>query len=128
MTPPALLFSRFLTACLLGAGLGLLYDLLASLPRLLRHLGDGIFVVGLFACGIYLGFAVCGGDLRLSYSAGLFVGAVLWHCSLGYLLRPLFSHIFTGLGRIISFFYRIFEKIITVIWLFFKKTFALKTK
>lgn len=128
MTPPALLFSRFLTACLLGAGLGFLYDFFSPLPRFLRHLGDGFFVLALFVCGIYLGFAVCDGDLRPAYSIGLFAGALLWHCSLGRLFRPLFFYVFMGLRRFFSFFYLFFEKIITFILLFFKKTFALKRK
>ena len=128
MTAPALLFSRFLTAGLLGAGLGVVYDLLACLPRALRHIGDGIFVIALFVCGIYLGFAVCGGDLRPVYSAGLLIGVIGWHYSLGRLLRPLILRLFRLLGQAFSIIFRPFKKIIEFISHFFKKTFAFVKK
>lgn len=128
MTPPALLFSRFLTACLLGVGLGIFYDLLSCLPKALRHLGDGIFVIGLFAFGIYLGFGVCGGDLRPIYSAGLFIGAIGWHYSLGRLFRRLILAFFRILAHLFSLIFKPFEKIFSIILLFFKKTFAIIKK
>ncbi len=128
MTTPALLFSRFLTACLLGVGLGVLYDLLSCLPRALRHLWDGLFIIGLFAFGIYLGFGVCGGDLRPVYSAGLFIGAAAWHYSLGRWFRQLILGIFRVIARLISIIFKPFEKIYAIISLFFKKTFALRKK
>ena len=128
MNPTAVLFSRFLTACLLGAGLGFLYDLLTALPRRFRHIGDGIFIMGLFACGIYLGFAVCEGDLRPAYSAGLFIGATGWHYSIGKLLRPLFLRFFRLLTHCFSIIFRPFKKLFAFIPVFFKKTIALIKK
>ena len=128
MTPPALLFSRFLTACLLGVGLGLFYDLLSCLPRALRHLGDALFVIGLFAFGIYLGFGVCGGDLRPVYSMGLFIGAIAWHYTLGGLFRRLVLGFSRVLARFFSILFKPLKKIIAFISLFSKKTFALAKK
>ena len=128
MTPPALLFSRFLIACLLGSGLGIFYDLLTGFPRCLRHVCDGIFVLALFACGLYLGFAICEGDLRLSYSAGLFVGFLLWHSTLGRLLRTVISGISRFLKGIFYQLGAICEKIAKNISVFCKKTFALVKK
>ena len=52
MTPPVLLFSRFLSACLLGGGLGIFYDLFTPLPRIVRHFTDALFVFALFACDL----------------------------------------------------------------------------
>ena len=128
MTPPALLFSRFLTACLLGVGLGILYDLLLCLPRALRHLADALFITGLFAFGIYLGFGVCGGDLRPVYSVGLFIGAMGWHYSLGKFLRRLVLAVFRVLAHFFSIIFKPFEKMFSIISLFSKKTFALRKK
>ncbi len=124
MTPPALLFSRFLTACLLGVGLGLIYDFLTALPRKCIHLADGVFVLMLFAFGIYLGFGVCDGDLRPTYSIGLFAGAAIWHFSVGKRLQFLFSSFFRLIGRLFSCFWMPFKKIFAIICLFSKKTFA----
>ncbi len=121
MTPPALLFSRFLTACLLGIGLGFSYDFLTALPRKLLHLADTLFILLLFAFGIYLGFGICEGDLRPAYSIGLFIGAALWHFSAGKRLQPLFSSLFRCIGRVFSFFWNPFKKIFAFIHLFSKK-------
>jgi hypothetical protein len=128
MTPPALLFSRFLAACLLGGGLGLFYDLFTPLPRGVRHLTDGVFVIALFLCGIYLGFGICEGDLRPAYSAGLFVGFLIWRNTLGRLLRPLLSLIFGFLGGLFGKFWILCGKISKNISVFYKKTFAIVKK
>ena len=100
MMPPELLFSRFLTACLLGVGLGFLYDFLTALPRRIIHIADGIFILALFACGIYFGFGICSGDLRPVYSFGFLIGASVWHYTAGKYLRALFSSIFTHIFRL----------------------------
>ncbi|MBE6926285.1 MAG: hypothetical protein E7461_05510 [Ruminococcaceae bacterium] len=128
MTQTSLLFSRFLIACLLGGGLGIFYDLLTVFPRCLRHLTDGIFVLALFACGLYLGFQICEGDLRLSYSAGLFAGFLLWHNTLGSLLRRVISRISRFLGGIFSQIWMICKKTAKNISVFCKKTFAIVKK
>lgn len=121
MTPPALLFSRFLMACLLGVGLGFCYSFLTSLPRKLIHLADSVFILLLFAFGIYLGFGICHGDLRPVYSIGLLVSAAGWHFSVGKHLQSLFSSFFRCLGQLFSFFCIPFKKIIAFILLFSKK-------
>ncbi len=121
MSTTTLLFSQFLIACLLGAGLGVVYDLLACLPRTLRHIGDGFFVIVLFVCGIYLGFAVCRGDLRPVYSAGLLLGVVGWHYSLGRLLRPFILRLFRLLANNFCIVFKPFKKIFGFIPLFIKK-------
>ena len=128
MTPPALLFSRFLTACLLGGGLGFFYDLFTPLPRGLRHLSDVLFVLSLFACGIYLGFGVCEGDLRPAYSAGLFMGFLLWRSTLGRLLRPAVSLLYRSVQGIFGKIWGHFKKMSKNIPGFCKKTFAIVKK
>ncbi len=128
MTPPALLFFRFLIACLLGGGLGIFYDLLTPFPRCLRPLTDSLFVIGLFACGIYLGFGICEGDLRISYSAGLFAGFLLWRNTLGRLLRPLLALVFRFVAGIFFHIWTFCKKISKNISVFCKKTFAIVKK
>lgn len=128
MSSPTIVFSQFLTACLLGVGLGVFYDLTASLPRVLRHLGDGIFILGLFACGIYLGFGVCDGDLRPIYSFGLLLGVLCWHYTLGRVVRFLFSKLFRSIFSFFSGIFHFLKKIFRFLSLFFKKTFAIREK
>ncbi len=128
MTPPALLFSRFLTACLLGGGLGLFYDLFTPLPRGVRHLTDVLFVFSLFACGIYLGFGICEGDLRPAYSAGLLVGFLVWRNTLGRLLRPVLALLFGFVWGIFGKLWAVRRKISKNISVFCKKTFAIVKK
>lgn len=128
MMSPALLFSRFLTAMALGVGLGFLYDFFTALPRRFIHIADGIFILALFACGIYFGFGICSGDLRPVYSFGFFIGASAWHYTVGKHLRAFFSRIFSYFFRLCSIFWYPFEKFFAFIPLFFKKTFALTRK
>lgn len=128
MTPPAMLFSRFLIACLLGIGLGFLYDFLTALPRWFMHIADFIFILALFTVGIYLGFGICGGDLRPAYSLGLFIGAASWHFTIGKHIRALFSAFYRRMWNLISIFLQKFKKIFTFIPYFLKKTFALTKK
>ena len=51
---------------LLGGGLGLLYGFLRFFRP--RWLGDLLFVIVLFRTWLYLGFGLCGGDLRMGYT------------------------------------------------------------
>ena len=74
---------------LLGAGLGLFYGFLRYFRP--RWLGDLMFVTALLWSWIYLGFGLCGGDLRMAYSACLIAGIFLWEGTFGRLLRPAFS-------------------------------------
>ena len=121
MNPTAVLVSRFLKACLLGVGLGFLYDLFASLPRRFRHIGDTLFIIGLFVCGIYLGFGVCQGDLRPVYSAGLLIGASGWHYTIGKLFRMLLIRFFHLLIKLFFIIFRPIKKIFIFISVFFQK-------
>jgi len=91
MTPPLAAAQRFGAACLLGLGLGLWYGFLRPLRAGHRQLSDLLFVPALFWAWLYLGFGICGGDLRLFYTAGLFVGLWGWEATFGRLLRPVFS-------------------------------------
>ena len=75
MTAPALAFRHFCTACLLGVLLGVYYGFLRPLRPRFTTLSDLLFVLGAGWVWLYLGFAVCRGDLRLGYFAGLFVWA-----------------------------------------------------
>ena len=108
--------------------MGLFYDLFTPLPRAVRHLTDGIFVIALFLCGIYLGFGICQGDLRPAYSAGLFVGFLIWRNTLGRLLRPLLSLLFGFLRGVFGKIWAYIGKMSKNISVFCKKTFAIVKK
>ena len=99
---------HLLQGLLLGGGLGLFYGFLR--PFRPRWLGDLAFVAALFWAWIYLGYGLCGGDLRMGYSLSLLVGIVLWECSFGRFLRPVFSSFWKWISRAFR-----------TIWLPFKK-------
>lgn len=98
----------FAMALVLGAALGLFYGFLRPLRQKHPHIADLLFLPAMVYAWLYLSFAVCRGDVRLVYTAGLFAGAVLWEISLGRLLRP----VFRGFWRVIAWpFKKIFAKI-----------------
>ena len=100
MTPPVQAAYRFAAACLLGLGLGAWYDFLRGLRPRHTLLSDGVFLLGCLWAWVYLGFGICGGDLRLGYLAGLVCGGLAWEFTLGRLLRPVFRLFWTGLSKI----------------------------
>ena len=104
MNTPATDIRRFLLACLLGLGLGIWYGALRPLRRRHPYAADLLFLFALFPAWLYLGFAVCHGDLRLGYTAGLFLGCILEELTVGILLRPYFSILWQLECRIFSVF------------------------
>ena len=102
MTAPALAARRLWLAFVLGLGLGLWYALLRPLRRRRSAPADTLFVVAAFCAWLYHGFGVCRGDLRLGYSAGLLLGAVLLDRTLGVRLEPLFSTFWKFIGKILE--------------------------
>lgn len=98
MTAPADAAQQLLAALALGAALGLIYGFLRPLRPRLTALADGVFVVCMAAAWIYLGFGICGGDLRLGYLAGMLLGALVLDRTLGRLLRPLFFGFWRPVG------------------------------
>ena len=100
MTAPAVALGRFWSGCVLGAGLGIWYDFLRPPRGKHTALCDLLFLIGALWCFLILGFQVCGGDLRLGYTSGLFLGGLAWEWSLGRLMSPLFASIWQVIGRI----------------------------
>ena len=128
MNSPAQDGRRFLIACLLGLGLGLVYGFLRPLRRRRPVLADILFLPFMGYLWLYLGFAVCRGDLRLGYCAGLPLGGIIWELTVGRLLRPVFNLFWKGIFRIFNGFFRIFEKIFKKIRKKLKILFALWKK
>ena len=87
MTSPAVAAGQFGWSCLLGLLLGVWYGLLRPLRPRHTAWADGAFVLGAAWAWLYLGFGICGGDLRLGNCAGLALGAVAWETTLGKSLR-----------------------------------------
>ena len=109
---PLLAAQRFGIACLLGCGLGLYYGILRPLRPKWTGLSDVLFLLGGFWVWIYLGFGVCQGDLRMGYTAGLFLGGIIWESTAGRWLRPVFQHFWKIIGRILGFFLWPVERIL----------------
>ena len=102
MNQPILAAQQLIIACLLGILLGLLYGFLRPLRPKYTALADFVFLLIAGWVWLYLGFAVCKGDLRLGYSAGLFAGGILWELTLGRVLRPVFSCFWHWIGKFIK--------------------------
>ncbi len=115
MTDPVLDARRFGIACLLGLGLGLYYGFLRPLRPRHTGLSDLLFLPALFYSWLYLSFGVCDGDIRLSYSMGLLVGAVVFQWTAGRWLRTIFQ----GFWRVIG---KIYRQIFNFLKNFLKKT------
>ena len=129
MTAPAVAALRFALACALGLGLGVVYSFLRPLRPRFTPLSDGLFVLSLLAAWVYLGFGICGGDLRLGYTAGLFVGVCLWEWTAGRRLSPLFSRFWRFLGLLlrgitapIRVIFRFFSKFTKIVFAYRKKS------
>lgn len=95
---------------LLGCGLGLYYGFLRPLQP--RWLGDLFFLIALFGTWIYLGFGLCGGDLRMAYTLTLPIGSLLWEFTFGAALRPVFSSFWKGFFHLFSYFLHPFKIIL----------------
>lgn len=98
MTPPAAAAGRFAAACLLGVVLGVVYGFLRPPRQKHPHLADSLFLLVLFPAWIYLSFGICGGDLRLGYVFGLFLGIWAGAATLGRFLQPIFRFLWKILG------------------------------
>lgn len=128
MTGPALDGWRFLCACGIGLILGMYYGFLRPLRPRHTLVSDALFVPALFFGWLYLGFAICRGDLRLGYCLGLLAGGLVWELTVGKLLRPVFRGFWKGISRIYRAFLNIFRKIFEKIHKFSKNLFALWKK
>ena len=73
MNDPLAAARLFACAFLLGCLLGLLHGFLRPLREKLPNISDAIFAVVLFYVWLYLSFALCRGDIRMGYTAGLFL-------------------------------------------------------
>ncbi len=83
----------------LGGGLGIFYGFLRPLGRhtLLR---DSLFLMGLVWVFLYLGFGVCGGDLRFGCFLALMAGTLAGAQTVGRWIFPVFCGIWKGLEKI----------------------------
>ena len=100
MNAPALSARYFLTACLLGCIGGVYYGFLRPLRPKHTVLSDLLFLPVLIYLWLQLSFGVCKGDLRLGYTAGLAVGAVVFDRTAGIWIRPVFWGYWRGLDSI----------------------------
>ena len=103
-----------LWALCIGAGLGFLYGFLRHAPVKLRHLWDFIFVCAAFYGWLYLGFGICGGDLRFGCTAAMALGGAVFDRTAGRLFQPLFLWFWGVIGKI-------FRLLLDIIKYFFKK-------
>lgn len=128
MTGPALDGWRFFCACKIGLALGLFYGFLRPLRPRHPLMSDLLFLPVMGYAWLYLSFAICRGDIRLGYCAGLFLGAAVWEMTVGRLLRPVFQGFWKVISRIWTGIWRPFQKIFKKIYKNAKKLFAIWKK
>lgn len=128
MNGPRLDGWRFLCACMVGVVTGLVYGSVRPLRRHHPVLGDLLFFPVMFYAWLYVSFAICRGDIRLGYTAGLFVGGILWEMTAGKWLRPVFDWMWKLIFRIFSLFFLPFKKFLKIFCKNVKKLFALWKK
>ena len=103
MTAPAAGAVQFGWAFLIGAALGLLYGSLRPLRPKLTALADTLFVAAVFFGWLWWGFGICRADLRPVGFVGMAGGGILWECTAGRLLRPVFRGFWEIIGKIWGF-------------------------
>jgi hypothetical protein len=93
-----------------------------------RHLADLCTVCALFYCWIYLGFGICGGDLRMGYLCGMLLGFGVCIYTVGKWLQGLFRRFWWLLGRIFRLIYGVLQKILGIFKKIAKVLFAFHKK
>ena len=71
MIGPEIAARWLLWSLAIGAAVGLFYAFLRPAPEKLRQLWDLLFVCAAFYGWLYLGFGICGGDLRFGCTAAM---------------------------------------------------------
>lgn len=128
MTGPKLDGWRFLCACGVGLAAGVVYGVLRPLRRHRPVLADFLFFPVMFYAWLYVSFAICRGDIRLGYTAGILLGAVFWEVTVGKWFRPVFDWLWRLISRIFSFILLPFKKIFKIFCKIVKKLFAIWKK
>lgn len=103
MRPPELAARQFALACLVGAGLGLVYGFLRPLRRKHSALGDFLFLGAAFWGWLYWGFGICRGDYPGPGLLGLALGGFVWEATAGRLLRPVFLLFWKTIGELFHY-------------------------
>lgn len=115
MNDPGLAAVRFGWGLALGLGLGLVYGFLRPLRRRHRAVPDLIFMAVAFYAWLILSFQICEGDIRIGTTAALPIGMVLFECTLGILLKPVFflfwNVILFPIEKIVEIFLKIMKKV-----------------
>jgi hypothetical protein len=95
---------RLLWSLAVGVALGFFYGFLRPLRPKLTALADLIFVAAAFYGWLYIGFGVCGGDLRFGCTVAMGAGGVAWEIMLGRWLQPVFRGFWHILSKTAAFF------------------------
>lgn len=121
MTAPLDAGRCLLSAFALGFLPGLLHSFLQPLRRKHKHIADLFSVIALLWCWVYVGFGVCGGDLRMGYLGGMMAGFTLCIYTLGRWLQWLFHWFYAGIHRLLRNILAFFRKIRKVLFAIKKK-------
>ena len=100
MIPPATAARWLAAACLMGAGLGLVYGFLRPLRKKRNWFWDLIFVAMVFWMWLQHSFGICEGDIRPVCTLAMLGSMVLWERSFGQYLKPLFFGFWETIGKL----------------------------
>ena len=93
MTAIAVSAGQFAAALLIGLELGAVYELLRPLRPRLTAISDGLFVACLLTAWVHLAFGICGGDIRMAQTAGLFLGMFFFRLTLGKFMERILARL-----------------------------------
>ena len=94
----------------LGAGLGIVWDLLRPAGRRFPKTADLVFLAVCTAAWTELAFGICGGDLRPGYLAVTAAGGILWEQTGGRILRRAAGAVSRKFRKIFRFFLKKIQK------------------
>lgn len=93
----------FAAAWLTGAALGVFYGFLTPLGKRCLWLADGLFCLGAAQGWLWVGFGLCGGDLRPAWLVAMGLGAICWAAGPGRLLAPVWQAFWGVIWKILGF-------------------------
>lgn len=102
MTAPGQAAMQLLLSALLGAAVGLGFDMLRPLSRRHSVLADLLFFPVLVSAGVVLSFPICRGNPTGAAILACAVGVFGWNVTAGRVLRPVFFAFWGFVCRIVS--------------------------
>lgn len=102
MMRPGIELTRFFLSLCTGGVLGICYEFLRPLRPRHTLTADLLFILAASYGWLYIGFAVCDGDLRIAYYTGMIAGILLLIPPSHRLLSPIFRGFWNLCGVLLT--------------------------